>query len=65
MMETYGDIDVDERLKNCIINVKELMEDIELVSTEEISCLVVALAVKLNERVTGKRGENDSKNIGR
>ncbi|HDN51120.1 MAG: hypothetical protein DRN21_03905 [Thermoplasmata archaeon] len=64
-METYGDIDVDERLKNCIINVKELMEDIELVSTEEISCLVVALAVKLNERVTGKRGENDSKNIGR
>ena len=64
-METYGDIDVDERLKNCIINVKELMEDIELVSTEEISCLVVALAVKLNERVKGKRGENDSKNIGR
>lgn len=64
-METYGDVDVDERLKNCIINVKELMEDIELVSTEEISCLVVALAVKLNERVTGKRGENDSKNIGR
>jgi len=64
-METYGDIDVDERLKNCIINVKELMEDIELVSTEEISCLVVALAVKLNERVIGKRGENDSKNIGR
>ena len=64
-MEIYGDIDVDERLKNCIINVKELMEDIELVSTEEISCLVVALAVKLNERVTGKRGENDSKNIGR
>lgn len=46
----YGD--VCERLKNCIVNVEELLKDVELISTEELSCLLVVLSVKLNERIT-------------
>jgi len=47
------------RLKNCIINAEELLKDIELISTEELSCFVVALSVKLNERIRGKELEQE------
>ena len=47
------------RLKNCIVNVEELLKDIELISTEELSCLVAVLSVKLNEKIIENKEKNE------
>jgi len=47
------------RLKNCIVNVEELLKDIEFISTEELSCLVAVLSVKLNEKIIENKGKNE------
>jgi len=43
------------RLKSCILNIDELLEDIEFISAEELSCLVVVLSVRLNEKIQKTR----------
>lgn len=43
------------RLKSCILNIDELLEDIEFISAEELSCLVVVLSIRLNEKIQKTR----------
>jgi len=47
------------RLKNCIVNVEELLKDIEFISTEELSCLVAVLSIKLNEKIIENKEKNE------